>query len=158
MACAHDVALQQPTRRRLLQASLAGVTLSFVHARPSQATPEALAAALKETFGDAAIQPGKIKMDIAVLAEDGNVVPVTLSVDSPMTEQDHVKTLYIFSEKNPLPRIVEIHLSPANGRARVSTRIRLATSQNVLAIAKLSDGTLWSTRAPVEVTIQACGD
>lgn len=150
--------LQRSARRRLLQAAVAGAATSVVGLRSASATPEALVAALKETFGDAPMQSGKVKLEIAQLAEDGNIVPVTLSVDSPMTAQDHVKTLYIFSEKNPLPRIVEIHLGPENGKAKVSTRIRLAESQIVLAVARLSDGSLWTARAPVEVTIQACGD
>lgn len=157
MTVATNEGLQQPARRRLLRSAIVSM-VGVVMVRNVSATPEAMAAALKETFGDSPMRVGKVKLEIAQLAEDGNIVPVTLSVDSPMTTQDYVKTLYIFSEKNPLPRIVEIHLSPENGKARVSTRIRLAESQTVLAVARMSDDSLWTARAPVEVTIQACGD
>jgi sulfur-oxidizing protein SoxY len=124
--------------------------------RPVAATPETLAAALRETFGDRPITPGRIKLEIPRLAENGNIVPVAIAVDSPMTEQDHVKSIHLFAERNPLPRILEVELGPHNGRARIATRIRLAVSQQVLAVATMSDGTLWSTAADVEVTVGGC--
>jgi sulfur-oxidizing protein SoxY len=144
----------RPGRRRALHALAAGACLLFV--RPAAATPEALAAALHETFGDRPISPGKIKLEIPRLAENGNIVPVTLTVDSPMTEQDYVKSIHLFAERNPLPRVLEAELGPRNGRARLATRIRLAVSQQVLAVAIMSDGTLWSTAADVEVTVGGC--
>ena len=120
------------------------------------ATPETLAAALRETFGDRPITPGRTKLEIPRLAENGNIVPVTITVDSPMTEQDHVKNIHLFAQRNPLPRILDVELGPHNGRARITTRIRLAVSQQVLAVATMSDGTLWSTAADVEVTVGGC--
>jgi sulfur-oxidizing protein SoxY len=125
--------------------------------RPAGATPENLAAALRETFGDRRIQAGRVKLELPALAENGSVVPVVVSVDSPMTGQDYVKSIYLFAEKNPLPRMLEVQLGPYNGRASVSSRVRLATSQQVLAVAVLSDDTLWSAAANVEVTTAACG-
>ena len=144
----------RPARRRALHALAAGACLLVV--RPVAATPETLAAALRETFGDRPITPGRIKLEIPRLAENGNIVPVAIAVDSPMTEQDHVKSIHLFAERNPLPRILEVELGPHNGRARVATRIRLAVSQQVLAVATMSDGTLWSTAADVEVTVGGC--
>ena len=137
-----------------MRAIAAGACLRVV--RPLAATPETLAAALRETFGDRPITPGRIKLEIPRLAENGNIVPVAIAVDSPMTEQDHVKSIHLFAERNPLPRILEVELGPHNGRARIATRIRLAVSQQVLAVATMSDGTLWSTAADVEVTVGGC--
>ncbi len=142
------------SRRRALHTLAAGACLLIV--RPAAATPETLAAALRETFGDHRISAGRIKLEIPRLAENGNIVPVTISVDSPMTEQDYVKSVYLFAERNPLPRVLEVELGPQNGRARIATRMRLAVSQQVLAIAAMNDGTLWSTAADVEVTVGGC--
>lgn len=142
-------------RRRLLQAS--GAALVLLQMEPVFAMPEELAAALKRAFGVRNIQPGRVKIEIPQIAENGNVVPVTIDVESPMTADDYVKRIHLFSEHNPLPDIVEFELGPHNGKARVSTRVRLANSQNVLAVATLNDDTLWSTQAIVEVTVSGCG-
>lgn len=141
-------------RRRALRAIGAGAYLLIV--RPAAATPEELAAALHETFGDRPITPGRVKLDIPRLAENGNLVPVVVSVDSPMSEQDYVASLHLFAERNPLPRILDVELGPPNGRARITTRIRLAVSQQVRVVAVMSDGTLWSAAADVEVTVGGC--
>jgi len=125
--------------------------------RPAVATPEELAAALRETFGDRPIQRGKVKLDLPRLAESGNVVPVTVTVESPMTERDYVKSIHLFAEKNNLPRIFEAQLNPHNGKAVVSSRVRLAITQQVLAVAVLSDNSLWSAAAEIEVTVSSCG-
>jgi sulfur-oxidizing protein SoxY len=99
---------------------------------------------------------GRVKVDIPPLVENGNTVPLTVSVDSPMTEADHVKAIHVFTEKNPQPEVAAFHLGPRAGRARVATRIRLADTQTVVAIAELSDGSFWSARADVVVTLAAC--
>lgn len=124
--------------------------------RPARATPEALQQALRETFGDRAIQRGRVKLELPRLAENGNVVPATVSVESPMTEQDYVRAIHLFSEQNPLPRILEVRLGPHNGRAVVSARIRMATTQQVLAVAEMNDGSLWSTAVDIDVTVSSC--
>ena len=114
--------------------------------------------ARRETFGDARpITPGRVKLELPRLAENGNVVPVTVTVDSAMTAQDYVKSIHLFAEKNPLPRVLEVQLGPYNGRARISSRIRMATSQQIRAIAVMSDGTLWSAAVDIEVTVAGCG-
>jgi sulfur-oxidizing protein SoxY len=141
-------------RRRALCAIAAGTGLLLV--RPAAATPEDLAAALRESFGDRSITPGRVKLEIPRLAENGNIVPVTIVVDSPMTQQDYVESVHLFAERNPLPRILDVELGPLNGRARIATRIRLAVSQQVRAVAVMSDGTLWSAGADVEVTVGGC--
>ena len=143
------------SRRRALGALAAGACLIVV--RPAVATPEDLGAALRATFGDRQIQRGKVTLEMPRLAESGNVVPVTVIVDSPMTEREYVKSVHLFAEKNNLPRILEVQLGPYNGKAVISSRVRLAITQQVLAVAVLSDDTLWSAVAEIEVTVSSCG-
>lgn len=111
---------------------------------------------IRSFTGGAVVREGRLKFDISPLVENGNAVPVTVEVDSPMTAEDHVRRIALFNEKNPQADVVVFHLSPRSGRARVSTRIRLATSQTVVALAETSDGTFWSSRANVIVTLAAC--
>ena len=124
--------------------------------RPAAATPTSMAAAIHEVVGEAAVRQGKVKLDIPPFVENGNAISLTVSVDSPMTESDHVKSVHIFNEKNPLANVTIFHLGPRAGRARISTRIRLATSQTVVAIARLNDDTFWSDSVDVMVTLAAC--
>lgn len=146
------------TRRTFL--SLAGnaavMATSIVVVRPVDATPAMLAAAIRSIVGDANVRIGKVKLDIPPLVENGNTVPMTVSVLSPMTANDHVKSIHVFNEKNPQPNIANFYLGPRAGRAQVSTRIRLADSQKVTAIARLSDDTFWSATSDVVVTLAAC--
>lgn len=147
------------TRRRFL--SLAGSvtaagTIPIVTLRPVEATPAMLTAAIRNVVGEAQLRTGKVKLDIPPLVENGNTVPMTVSVASPMTAGDHVKSIHIFNEKNPQPNIGNFYLGPSSGRAQVSTRIRLADTQKVVAIARLSDDTFWQTAADVVVTLAAC--
>lgn len=144
-----------PSRRRALRALAAGAGL--VIARPSLATPEQLALALRERFGERTIRRERVTVELPRLAESGNVVPVTVAVESPMTEADHVRAIHLFAEHNNLPHILSVELGPWNGRATISSRIRLAESQQVLAVAETSDGALWSGAAEVAVTTSSCG-
>jgi len=141
-------------RRRLLRAVAAGLCLVVV--RPASATPEDLMVAMRELFGERSITPGRIKLEVPRLAENGNIVPVTVIVDSPMTEQDYVKSIHLFAESNPQPRIVDVELGPYNGQPRISTRVRVAVSQHLRAVAVMSDGSLWSAAVEVEVTVGGC--
>ena len=92
-----------------------------------------MAAAIRSVTGGAAVKTGKVKLDMPPLVENGNTVPMTVTVDSPMTPKDHVKSIHVFNEKNPQPNIGNFHLGPRAGRAQVSTRIRLADSQKIVA-------------------------
>ena len=141
-------------RRNALRALAAGACVLMV--RPATATPEQLAVAIRELFGERAITPGRINLEVPRLAENGNIVPITVTVDSPMTEQDYVKSIHLFAESNPQPRIVDVELGPHNGRPRVATRVRVAVSQHLHAIAVMSDGSLWSTAVEIEVTVGGC--
>jgi sulfur-oxidizing protein SoxY len=124
--------------------------------RPAEATPATLAAAIRNVVGAAVVRTGKVKIDIPPLVENGNTVPMTVSVSNPMTSEDHVRSIHVFNEKNPQPNVGNFYLGPRAGRAQVSTRIRLADSQKIVAIAQLSDGSLWSTTVDVVVTLAAC--
>ena len=99
---------------------------------------------------------GRVKIDLPPLVENGNTVPFSVSVESPMTEKDHVRSIHVFNEKNPQPNIGDFFLGPRAGRAAVATRIRLADSQTVVALAQMSDGSWWSGSAHVIVTLAAC--
>jgi sulfur-oxidizing protein SoxY len=152
---------RQPTstRRRFLRlaGSAAAIgAIPIVSVRPVEATPETMAAAIRTVIGSAPVQTGRVKLDIPPLVENGNTVPMTVSVASPMTSTDYVKAIYVFNEKNPQPNLGNFFLGPRAGRAQVSTRIRLADSQKITAIARLSDGSLWSATADVVVTLAAC--
>lgn len=152
----HDSHDSHDASRRLTLHALA-VGACFLVTRPAAATPDELVIALRETFGDRPIKRGRVKLEIPRLAENGGVVPVTVSVDSPMTEQEYVKSIHLFAEKNHLPRILEAQLGPYNGKAVVSSRVRVATSQQITAVAVLSDGSLWSAAADIEVVTSECG-
>jgi len=130
--------------------------IPIVTVRPLQATPAMPASAIRNVVGSAEVHTGKVKLDIPPLVENGNTVPMTVSVASPMTPEDHVKSIHVFNEKNPQPNIGNFYISLAAGRAQVSTRIRLADSQKVVAIAQLSDGSFWSASVDVVVTLAAC--
>lgn len=148
-----------PTRRTFLE--LAGgaavvVGVPVVTIRPLQATPATLNAAIRNVVGEAPVRMGKVTLDIPPLVENGNTVPMTVRVASPMTDEDYVKSIHIFNEKNPQPNVGNFYIGPAAGRAQVATRIRLADTQKVVAIARLSDDTFWSVSADVIVTLAAC--
>jgi len=146
------------TRRQFL--GLAGGVVAFgvVTLRPAEATPAMLASAIRNVVGAAVVKTGKVKLDIPPLVENGNTVPMTVSVTSPMTSNDYVKSIHVFNEKNPQPNVGNFYLGPRAGRAQVSTRIRLADSQKIVAIAQLSDGSFWQTSIDVVVTLAACTD
>ncbi len=112
--------------------------------------------AIRKVIGESSAKKGKVKIDLPPLIENGNAVALTVSAESPMTAADHVKAIHVFTEKNPQPNVVSIYLGPRAGRASVATRIRLADSQKVVAIAQMSDGSFWSGSAHVIVTLPAC--
>jgi sulfur-oxidizing protein SoxY len=149
----------QTTRRQFLSLT-AGVSaagsIPVVTLRPAHATPSMLNTAIRNVVGEAQIHVGRVKLDIPPLVENGNTVPMTVSVTSPMTKDDYVRSIHVFNEKNPQPNIGNFYLGPSAGRAQVSTRIRLADSQKVVAIARLSDDSFWQVAADVVVTLAAC--
>jgi sulfur-oxidizing protein SoxY len=142
------------TRRDVLQYAAGGAVMLAVG--PADATPAAMQDAIKQVVGNAKVTPGRMQLGVPPLSENGNTVPCTVTVESPMTAQDHVKAIHIFNEKNPQPNVLSIHLGPRAGKASISTRIRLSETQTVTAIAQMSDGSFWSHSANVIVTQGAC--
>jgi sulfur-oxidizing protein SoxY len=147
------------SRRQILKAAgaLAGAgALLRLSIKPAAATPEMMKDAVRSIIGEAPVKKGKVKLDLPPLVENGNSVPCSVAVESPMTAADYVKAIHIFNEKNPQPNVISVKLGPRAGRASFSTRIRLADSQTVTAIAELSDGSFWSDDIDVIVTLAAC--
>jgi sulfur-oxidizing protein SoxY len=155
-----DRTIPEATRRGFLTgtARLAGgvALVSVAATGPGRATPATMQAAIKKVIGEAPLRKGKVTIDVPPLVENGNSVPLTVSVESPMTATDYVKAIHVFNEKNPQPNIIGAHLGPRAGKAALSTRIKLADAQKIVAVAELSDGSFWSEDADVIVTIAAC--
>lgn len=141
-------------RRRLLEAAagLAGA----VWLRPAHATADELAAAIAAFAAGAPVREGRVEFEVAPLVENGNVVPITVRAQSPMSAADHVAAIAVFNESNPQRDVAVFHLGPRAGRAQVATRIRLATSQQLVAVAKMNDGSCWTKTVDVLVTLAAC--
>jgi sulfur-oxidizing protein SoxY len=154
-------ATNHTTRRDLLIRAGATVvcgTMMVVTIGPADATPDAMQAAIRDVVGAAKVTKGRVTLDIPPLVENGNTVPITISIDSPMTAANYVKSVHVFNERNPQPNVIDIQLGPRAGKAIVSTRIRLADAQKVVVIAQLSDGSFWSDSADVIVTLAACAE
>jgi sulfur-oxidizing protein SoxY len=150
--------VSRPTSRRefLLVAVAGGALGALVQLRPAQATPPSMQDAIGRVVGGRPVTPGRVRLEVPPLVENGNAVPLAISVESPMTPTEHVRAIHVFTEKNPLPDVASFHLGPRSGRAHVATRIRLVDTQTIVAISELSDGTFWSAKADVVVTLAAC--
>jgi len=129
---------------------------SLVPTTAARATPDMLREAIDKLVGSAPVRAGRVKLDIPPLVENGNTVPMTVSVESPMTEADHVTEIHIFNEKNPQPYVLAAHFGPRAGKAAFATRAKLSDTQKIVAIARMNDGSFWSDSADVIVTIAAC--
>jgi len=144
------------SRRALIGGAGALVCGVLLTVRKSEATPASMQAAIRTVFGNAEIGKGKVTLDIPSLVENGNTVPMTVSVESPMSKTDYVKAIHVFNEKNPQANVISAQLGPRAGKAVVATRIRLAGTQKLTAIAEMSDGSYWSDTQEVIVTLAAC--
>jgi len=141
--------------RRTVLAAIGGAGLALA-VRPAQATPETMKSAIRQVVGEAAVKPGRIKLDLPPLVENGNTVAMAVTVDSPMTANDHVKAIHVFTEKNPQPNVISAKLGPRAGKAEIQTRVRLADTETVVAICEMSDGSFWSDKVDVIITLGAC--
>ncbi len=112
--------------------------------------------AIGKLTGANPVTKGRVKLVVPPLVENGHLVPLTVSVESPMTEADHVTAIHVFTERNPLPEMASFRIGPRAGRAYVATRVRLADTQNVIAIAQMNDGSFWSDSVFMIVTLAAC--
>ena len=144
------------------RAALAGATatgaslLTLQSITPVSASPEAMRAVVRTIVGDAPLRKGRVQLDLPPLVENGNTVPMTVTVESPMTARDHVKAIHVLNEKNPQPYVLTVHLNHRAGKPHFATRIKLGDTQRVIAIAQMSDGSFWSGEQEVIVTIAAC--
>lgn len=145
-------ALPRLARRHLLAAG----ALVIVRPGKALAAGDELAGAIAAYTRGAAVRAGKVTLDIAALVDNGNTVPIRVKVDSPMTAAEHVTAIAVFNERNPQREVAQFTLGPRAGRADVASRIRLATSQKLVAVAALSDGSFWSHTVDVVVTLAAC--
>ncbi|MBP6770253.1 MAG: SoxY-related AACIE arm protein [Reyranella sp.] len=144
-------------RRRFLAGTAATtVAVVVVPLAPATATPDAMAEAIRKVVGTATPTEARVKLDVPPLVENGSTVPLTVSVEGPMTEADYVKAIHVFNEKNPQPNVFSARLGARSGKAIVGTRIKLGDSQRIVAIAETSDGKFWSAGADVIVTLAAC--
>jgi len=141
------------TRR---QALLAAGAAALAPKPAGAQAPGQMQAAIRAALGDAKINKGKVNLDLPPLVENGNTVAMTVTVESPMTKENFVKAIHVFTEKNPQPNVIRVKLGPRAGKAEISTRVRLADTQKVIAIAEMSDGTFWSDTQDVVVTLASC--
>jgi sulfur-oxidizing protein SoxY len=145
------------TRRDVLAFAGAGAAVLVglqIAPRTANATAESVMEAIRERIGDKKTQ---VSLKLPEIAENGNTVPLTVTVDSPMTEKDYVKSVHVFAEKNPLPNVATFMFTPASGVAVASTRMRLLKTQDIVAVAEMSDGSVYMARRTVKVTIGGCG-
>jgi sulfur-oxidizing protein SoxY len=146
-------------RQALIVVGAGGLAAAGLTLLPQAALADAAAvdAAIKKLIGGKTPQAGRVTLDLPQIAENGNTVPITVEVDSPMTEQDYCKAVHLFADKNPRPDVASFNFTPACGKAKASTRMRLAKTQNVVAVAEMSDGSVYMAKAEVKVTIGGCG-
>lgn len=145
------------TKRRFLTGATAGFAVALLPL-PLAATPETMKQAMEGMLGKTAPNPGRVTLTIPIISETGNAVRLTVHAESPMTEADHVTRIHLFSERNPLPHIATFHIGPRAGKAEIETRVRIARDQTVLAVAEMSDGSLWADASSITVAIGACTD
>ena len=146
-----------PTRRNILIGVGASGTVALLPVS-GLATPQLRDKEVDKLTGGSPINDGRVKLIIPALAENGFSVFTTVEVESPMTDADHVRRIHILSERNPIAHLLTWHLGPRAGIAKVSTNIRMAASQQITALAEMSDGTFWRDRKNVVVTVAACID
>ena len=149
--------MRNPSNRRIFLAATTALAAAVV-IRPTtlRAQDDVLTALVRTYANGAPVREGRVKLDIAPLVDNGNSVPIEVVVQSPMTTRDYVVGIVVFNEKNPQREVAEFVLTPMSGRARVATRIRLAMTQKIVAVARMNDGSCWTHTVEVLVTLAAC--
>ncbi|WP_193177373.1 thiosulfate oxidation carrier protein SoxY [Oricola nitratireducens] len=147
------------TRRSMLTLSVGAAigVAAGMRTGPAAASAEDAMAKVKEFAGGAEPATGTITLDAPEIAENGNTVPISVSVDSPMTDDDYVTSVAIYADGNPSPEVITFNFTPLSGEASATTRMRLAKTQNVIAVAKTSKGGVFMDKKEVKVTIGGCG-
>ena len=152
----HEFTGAGPSRRIFLTTMTGAIAITLLPSTLS-AAPDDVKAEIKKLYGDKPIKDGKVKIDLPSIAENGLVVPLGFEVESPMTEKDYVKAVHFFAEGNPNPHIASFYFTALAPKAAASIRIRLAQTQNVVAVAEMSSGDLFTSAKEVKVTIGGCG-
>lgn len=154
---ADDGEIKEGVSRRAVVLGAAASGLAAVFLPMEAAATPTEAEMLLATFAPGAPKPGKITIKAPEIAENGNTVPIVLTVNSPMTETDYVKSILMVAENNPAPGVIRFALTPALGKAQIQFRMRLAQTQRVIAVAEMSDGSFWQDSRVIKVTIGGCG-
>ncbi len=149
--------LKDMDRRGVLSAAAIAAVAALIAPRLASAAPAQVEAEIQKLYAGKTLAEGKIKLDLPSIAENGLVVPLGIDVDSPMTDANYVKALHVFADGNPNPGVASFYFTPLIPKASVQIRMRLAQTQNIVAIAEMSDGTLFTTKREVKVTIGGCG-
>ncbi len=144
------------SRRQVLAGSAGALAVAALGTVPAVAANDSTDLIKKFTDGKTPIE-GKVKLDLPEIAENGNTVPMTVSVESPMTEQAYVTEVLVVGDGNPNGGMAKFHFTPLSGAAEANTRIRLAATQNITAVAKMNDGSFYTASKQVKVTIGGCG-
>jgi len=150
-------AMRTVDRREFVLGGAAAVMVMAVGDTMAQSAAQGWEETVKKILGDAKATEGKVTMDLPEIAENGNTVPFTISVDSPMTDKDHVKAVHVIATGNPQPGVATFRFTPQSGKAAAASRMRLARTQDVIALAELSDGKFLQVKRSVKVTIGGCG-
>jgi sulfur-oxidizing protein SoxY len=145
------------TRRDVMVIAVSAAAAASLAPSLAVAKPEDVTAEIKKMFGDKPLTAGRIKLDLPTIAENGLVVPLNFQVDSPMTDKDYVKAVHFWADGNPNPNIASFHFTSMSPKAAAQVRIRLARTQNIVAVAEMSDGKLFTAKQEVKVTIGGCG-
>ncbi len=144
-------------RRDFLKMTGAGALVLTMMPFSAEATPEGVMVAMGKVLGDKTLKEGRVAITLPEIAENGNAVAMRVFVEGPMTADDYVSAIHMFSDGNPLPYIGSYYLSPRNGRAEIALRIRLAKSQKIVVAAETSKGGAFLARRAVKVTLGGCG-
>jgi sulfur-oxidizing protein SoxY len=150
---------RQVNRRQLMKLLGAGsvAAMGISLAGPAFADAKATDAAIMKATGGKKLTMGKITLETPQIAENGSTVPIGIKVDSAMSDADNVKTIHIYADGNPNPDVASFHFTGMSGKADISTRIRLAKTQNIVAVAEMGDGSFMMAKAEIKVTIGGCG-
>jgi sulfur-oxidizing protein SoxY len=144
------------SRRQLLAGSAGALAVGTLGIAPAAAANNA-EDLIKAFTGGKQTTEGKVKLDLPEIAENGNTVPMTVMVESPMTDSSYVSDVLVVGDGNPNGGMVTFHFTPSSGIAEANTRIRLAQTQNIIAVAKMNDGAFFTASKQVKVTIGGCG-
>jgi len=145
------------SRRSMMVGASAAALAAVLAPRLAVASPVQVEAEINKLYAGKSIAEGKIKLDLPSIAENGLVVPLNFEVESPMTEKDYVKAVHVFADGNPNPGVASFYFTPMMPKAAAQIRMRLAQTQNIIAVAELADGSLYTARKEVKVTIGGCG-